>query len=85
MDPRVRKFLALAGITEAMVLNDPSKLEMVEKFANEHHIPDMMEKRKEEKKKRRPTLAKPTVYIPAPAPPPLPPPPSVDITDSRKV
>jgi len=85
MDPRVRKFLALAGITEAMVLNDPSKLKMVEKFANEHHIPDMMEKRKEEKKKRRPSLAKPTVYIPAPAPPPLPPPPNVDITDNRKL
>jgi len=79
LDPRVRKFLALAGINEGLVVNNPEKLEVIEKFAQEEDLLKVMEKRKQLKKKMK-SMEKPETFAYAPPPPPLPPPPTISVS-----
>ena len=78
LDPRVRKFLALAGINEGLIVNNPERLEVVEKFAKEENLLGVMEKRKQLKKQMK-SMEKPQTFAYAPPPPPLPPPPKIAI------
>eukprot|EP00092_Neocalanus_flemingeri_P007841 GFUD01008462.1.p1 GENE.GFUD01008462.1~~GFUD01008462.1.p1 ORF type:complete len:384 (+),score=140.47 GFUD01008462.1:95-1246(+) len=98
LDPRVRKFLALAGVNEGLVVNNPEKLEVIEKFAKDENLLEAMEKRKRLKKQFK-SQDKPQTFAYAPPPPPMPPPPKAaesvpilkispkpdrDLTDSKK-
>merc|ERR1712029_1210105 len=74
LDPRVRKFLALAGIKPDSLNSDaPEKLEIVEKFANDNNVLELMNKREEKKKKRKMMNLQKIAHAPPPPPPPPPP------------
>lgn len=78
LDPRVRKFLALAGINEGLVVNNPEKLEVIEKFAKEENLLGQMEKRKQLKRQMK-SMEKPQTFAYAPPPPPMPAPPIISV------
>ena len=68
----------LLGINEGLVVNNPEKLELIEKFAKEENILEVLEKRKLLKKQRK-SMYKPQTFAYAPPPPPMPPPPKQDV------
>jgi len=80
LDPRVRKFLAIAGLDSDQIVQSPEKLAVVEKFANEKNIQQIMEQREERKKKKK---EEKTVKVFSPPPPPPPAPPVASSTPTK--
>jgi hypothetical protein len=61
------------------VVNNPEKLEVIEKFAKEENLLGQMEKRKQLKKQMK-SMEKPQTFAYAPPPPPMPAPPIIAVS-----
>ena len=60
------------------MVNNPEKLEVIEKFAKEENLLGQMEKRKQLKKQMK-SMEKPQTFAYAPPPPPMPAPPIISV------